>query len=63
MGETPAGQLAAAVGAAPGWWVPTAAVPGLGDEGVGASISRGARRAGKITDLDREIYSCWHCVL
>lgn len=36
---------------------------GLGDEGVGASIARGVRRAGKIIYLDGEIYSRWHCVL
>lgn len=70
--ETPAGRAGAAeqpgavVGAAPGCAVLVGArrrAPGLGDEGVGASILRGVRRAGKITDLDGEMYSCWHCVL
>lgn len=59
-------QLEAAVGAALGCAGLVGArrrAPGLGDEGVGASISREACRAGKITDLDGEIYSCWHCVL
>lgn len=59
-------QLEAAVSAAPGCAVLVGAhrrAPGLGDEGAGASILRGVHHAGKITDLDGEIYSCWHCVL